>query len=153
LSFYPAAFSGIIPRTYQSSDTTRGVELATVNFQPRQMDLMVCALQISSLDRIKKSEKKEKRTSVERRIAISNSSPLLLQNWHGLLRTTSIEYASDPDFAVSMKYGAYNPLGYSNRVSVIIDKKGKIAYVDTDYSLEDESVLDRKLAELQQRGK
>jgi peroxiredoxin len=151
LSFYPAAFSGTIPRRYQSGDEA---SLATVNYaglRINQLEMMTCAIQISSLDKKLKaprSDKPDRPKNEARRIAISSSTPMLLQSWKGLLGTTNFEYANDPDYSVARSYSAYNPLGYSNRVSVIVDRKGRIAYVDTDFSLRDEQVLNRKIEEL-----
>ncbi len=153
VSFYPAAFSGIIPRRYQSGDEASLSTLSHSGLRVSDLELMTCALQISSLDKKPKLDKPRKPGNEARLIAVSSSTPLLLMSWKGLLGTNNIEYANDPDYAVSTSYSAYNPLGYNNRVSVIIDRKGKVAHIDTDYSIEDEAVLNRKIEELLNREK
>jgi peroxiredoxin len=151
LSFYPAAFSGIFPGRNASSDE---ISLATVNLRSlRVSDLqsMSCVMQITSLDKngyFSSDRSPKKPRNEARRIAISSSTPALLTSWKGILGTSNIEYANDSDYSASVNYSAYNPLGYNNRVSVIVDRKGKVAYVDTDYSYEDAEVLNRKLEEL-----
>ena len=39
-------------------------------------------------------------------------------------------FLSDMNGAVAQKYGAWNDRGFANRVTVVIDKNGKIAYLD-----------------------
>lgn len=137
LSFYPAAFSGTLPKPFDPTELRLTTSVFTVN-----MDVMSCAFQIDSID------KKTKVKKDPRRIAITNSTGPLLDKWKTLLGTYNIEYANDPYYAVAASYFAYNPAGYSNRVSIIIDQKGKIAYIDTDYTFSDQEILERKLDEL-----
>ncbi len=39
-------------------------------------------------------------------------------------------FLSDMNGAVAQKYGAWNDRGFANRVTVVIDKNGRIAYTD-----------------------
>jgi peroxiredoxin len=64
------------------------------------------------------------------------------------LGTYNIEYANDADYSVSAKYLSYNPAGYNNRVSVIIDQKGRVAYIDESFETSDEIALEAKIEEL-----
>ncbi len=130
ISFYPAAFSGMLPKlnnfTLSSSSG---------------LDLMSCALQIEKLDfKLPKSDAK--------RIVISSSTNSILNNWEKVLNTNNIIYANDADYSTSLKYGSYNPVGYNNRVSVIIDRRGRIAYIDKSFGNKDEEILNAKLDEL-----
>jgi peroxiredoxin len=137
LSFYPAAFSGTLPRPIWLD-----IDLALFDMSPSKMEMMSCFFQINSLDNRIKIKKEP------RRIVITNSTGPLIDKWKALLATRNVEYANDPDHSVATSYFAHNPAGYSNRVSVIIDQKGKIAYIDTDYTLDDQRTLEWKLAEL-----
>jgi peroxiredoxin len=151
LSFYPAAFSGTIPRRFQSSDETHLVTVTPGALRIKDLEVMTCISQISILDKVPrwfKRDKPERPKDEARRIAISSSTPSLLQSWKGLIGTNNIEYANDPDYSVSASYSAYNPLGYNNRVSVIVDRKGKIAFIDSDFSADDEAILNRKIQDL-----
>lgn len=130
ISFYPAAFSGILPK------------LNSVNVPVfSDKDLISCAVQIEKLDLKIPSEE-------AKRIVISNSTTPILFNWQKALNTQNIIYANDADYSTSLKYGSYNPNGYNNRVSVIIDRKGKIAYIDKSFEAKDEEILNAKLDEL-----
>lgn len=146
LTFYPAAFSGALPKPAEAGE----IQLATVNFTPMDLQSVSCISQISLLDfSLKPKRVKPKRTP--RRIAITSSTEPLLEKWKTLLDTQNIEYANDPDYSAASSYLAFNPAGYNNRVSVIVDQKGRIAYIDPEYSFFDEYELNRKIEELQNK--
>ncbi|MGD9561617.1 MAG: redoxin family protein [Pyrinomonadaceae bacterium] len=139
ISFYPAAFSGTFPRPFAlKGDIELSFDSAS---------LMACTFQITSLD-----EKKGRRSDI-RRILVSSSTPSLLERWKAVMKTENIEYANDPNYSISQSYFSYNPKGYNNRVSVIVDQEGKIAFIDDDFELHDEAVLNAKLDELAMRSK
>ena len=135
ISFYPAAFSGMLPKL-------NPIQVSLIS----DKDLMSCAVQIEKLDfKLPKNEAK--------RIVISSSTNSILSNWQKVLNTENLIYANDADYSTSLKYESYNPNGYNNRVSVIIDRKGKIAYIDKFFESKDEEVLNAKLDELLKRSK
>lgn len=135
ISFYPAAFSGTlaIPPVLMPN--------GKINITISPDSLMSCSLQLGSLDTVKL--KKD-----PRRIVISSSTNSLLNEWRKVLGTKNIEYANDADYSISSKYLSYNTNGYNNRVSVIINQKGKIAYIDNDFDINDEAVFIAKIEEL-----
>ena len=102
---------------------------------------MSCAIQIKDLDFKLPTEE-------AKRIVISSSSNSILFNWQKALNTENIIFANDADYLTSLKYGSYNPNGYNNRVSVIINRKGKIAYIDKSFENKDERILNIKLDEI-----
>lgn len=135
LSFYPAAFSGVLPKPIDLSLLSKPISIVS------DKDLMSCAIQIKDLDfKLPTEEAKQ--------IVISSSTNPILFNWEKALDTNNIIYANDADYSTSLKYGSYNPNGYNNRVSVIIDRKGKIAYIDKSFEAKDEEILNKKLDEL-----
>lgn len=136
ISFYPAAFSGVLPK--QANLGLLSLSSASKISDP---DLMSCAVQIEKLDF-------KLPTNEAKRIVISSSTNSLLSNWQNALKTQNIIYANDADYSTSLKYNSYNPNGYNNRVSVIIDRKGKIAYIDKSFENKDEAILNAKLGEL-----
>jgi len=129
LSFYPAAFSGTLPKPVQAPIIVSDLSMS-------------CSLQIDRIELNVKSKKEAKR------IVISSSTDSLLNEWRRLLRTQTLEYTNDPDYSIASKYFSYNPNGYNNRVSVIIDRKGRIAYIDKDFVVNDEVILNAKIDEL-----
>lgn len=141
LSFYPAAFSGTLPKTNQSTFSL----LSSGSSFSDNANLMSCAIQIGVLD----GKKDKSKTNEEaKRIVISSSTNSILSNWQKVLNTKNIIYANDADYSTSLKYMSYNPNGYNERVSVIIDRKGKIAYIDKSFESKDEETLNAKLDEL-----
>lgn len=167
LSFYPAAFSGILPKrltfksfelwqkqdlmeyykidkSNKSSIDIKIVEIPKSYFN-LDSSLMSCATQIDKLDKIKLENKEAVR------VAISSSTVPILEEWEEVLGTENIIYANDNDYSVSLKYGSFNPNGYNNRVSVIIDRKGRIAFIDKDFGINSEKVLNAKLENLLSR--
>lgn len=135
ISFYPAAFSGVLPKP-----SNLGLLSLSSGSKILDQDLMSCAVQIEKLDF-------KLPTNEAKRIVISSSTNSLLSNWQNVLKTQNIIYANDADYSTSLKYNSYNPNGYNNRVSVIIDRKGKIAYIDKSFENKDESILNAKLEE------
>jgi peroxiredoxin len=141
LSFYPAAFSGTLPkpgeiRAFVISPLFGGPQVET------------CIAQIKAIDLVPRKTPKE-----PRRIMISSSTTSILNKWKQVIGTYNVEYANDPDYSVSSQYFSYNPQGYNNRVSVIVDQKGKVAYIDPDFTFNDEAVLNEKMYVLAKKDK
>jgi len=140
LTFYPAAFSGVFPASLEVIGSEGSY------FIIDRSEAMSCSRQITSLDIAGDGSHKP-----PRRTAISGSTDELLQQWKLALLTTNIEYANDPDYAVAAMYGAIDPRGFNRRVSVIVDKQGRVAYIDTDYTFEDTDVIEKKIEELDKK--
>lgn len=136
LSFYPAAFSGTLPKPVEE------LSVLKVPIFSDKANLMSCAFQIDGIDKVENPKK------VAKRIVISSSTDSLLRRWKDVLGTHNVEFTNDADYSVANKYFSYNPNGYNNRVSVIIDKKGKIAYIDESFDFHDEEILNKKIDEL-----
>jgi peroxiredoxin len=135
ISFYPAAFSGTLPKPGEISLVTFGSSLS-------RTEIMTCAIQLDSLDKKSKSIREPKR------VVISSSTDSLLNKWREVLGTHNILYTNDPDYSIASNYFSYNPNGYNSRVSAIVDQKGKIAFIDKDFDFHDEAVLNAKIEEL-----
>lgn len=141
VSFYPAAFSGTLPK----SETFEILKAEPSKFTLDDKNLMSCSFQIDGLDKLEITPE----IKVEaKRIVVSSSTASLLAEWKKTLETENIEYTNDADYSISTKYFSYNANGYNNRVSVIVDKKGKIAYIDNNFELNDEAILNAKISEL-----
>jgi peroxiredoxin len=166
LSFYPAAFSGTFPKPVEPKEMRAVAQTAP---EPKSVDLAVlrsltevlgrdehrkfelqfdpgitsCSFQITALD----IEKGANPDSVKR-VVVSSSTPALLEQWRQALGTENIIYANDADYSISRRYFSYNLAGYNNRVSVIIDQKGRIAYIDDHFDANDDVLLNAKIEEL-----
>ena len=131
ITFYPAAFSGIIPTVDPISN-----EAAKTALETKQRSMMMCSMQLTSLDETPSAAHTTDPTIIK--LAISSATPKLLNGWKNLLKTHDIDYISDIDYSISQRYGSYDAAqGYNKRVVFIIDKKGEIAFVDDDYTIDD----------------
>lgn len=135
LTFYPAAYSGV----FDINNMARRISM-------ERLAMMSCAMHITSFDRMQ----------IENNLgvnyyAISESTPEILGNWKTVLGTHHIQYINDSDYSIALAFGAYNPEGYSNRMTVIIDKDGKIAYIDKDYKFDKEEEIQKVIKELQEK--
>ncbi len=141
LSFYPAAFSGILPKKINSELP----QSWKIDLKIPESDLMSCATQIDKINLV------FPKTEEVIRVVISGSTEPILEKWQEVLGTENITYANDADYSVSLKYGSYNSSGYNNRVSIIIDRKGRIAYIDKNFGINSEKVLNEKLENILSR--
>lgn len=142
ISFYPAAFSGTLPKPLDVTD----LSISEAQIFTDKSNLMSCVRQINLLDLYESNQE-------AKRIVISSSTNSLLKKWQNVLETDNIEYANDVDYSISQKYFSYNPNGYNNRVSVIVNQNGKIAYIDENFVSADEAILYAKIDELIKKGK
>jgi peroxiredoxin len=138
ITFYPAAFSGTL-------DTS--------------MCSMCCAVQIRSLadsEGISEFAPKQglfpeavENATIER-FAISASTPALLTQWEQLLKTKGhIRMVNDVDYAISQAYSSYDyEKAYNRRSVFIVDKNGKLAFIDWDYTREDNAAVQKALDEI-----
>lgn len=134
LSFYPAAFSG---RLEPEAELEIPLE-----------ELMSCRTQIRELDEIQLVVDDLGVGKRYSKLMISSSTPSLLKAWAEVLGTHDVQYVNDPGHITARKYGSYLLDGYNRRVSCIIDRAGRIAYIDADYSPEDDDLLQARMQEL-----
>ena len=145
LSFYPAAFSGTLPKI----DGTVSARVANErDFEARRM--MMCSIQLTEMDRVLPHEALEKQDVVT--LAISAPTPALLRDWANTLGTRELTYLNDPGYAIAQRYGSFDTRGgYDLRKVYIVGRDGRIAYVDDDYTVDDAKPLAAKLAEIAKR--
>jgi peroxiredoxin len=137
ISFYPAAFSGVLqPNPF---------DFIRIDKSDLQLpSIMSCAAEIVSIDKITLKETPKE----PKRILISSSTQSLLKNWESALGTSKIVYVNDANYSVSKAYSSYNENGYNNRVSVVVDKTGKIAFVEMNYNAETDKKIEEVLNKL-----
>ncbi|MDR3273391.1 MAG: redoxin domain-containing protein [Flavobacteriaceae bacterium] len=122
LTFYPAAYSGVV-------DVKKWIK----RIIDLKREMMMCAIQIHSFDSISLLTGRNVNY-----FAVTESTAEILNNWRDVMNAYHIRYINDFDYSVSQAFGAYNQEGYNNRLTVIIDPQGKIAYVDKNYTLSKE---------------
>ena len=144
ITFYPAAFSGTLPTVDGTPEETAGAAL-----QRKHRQMMSCALQLDELDTVAPDQ--ALRNDVVK-LAISASTPALLDAWRRTLRTRDLHYVNDPDYAIARRYGSYDAAaGYNQRKVFIVGRDGTIVFVDEDYAPGDAQAIVDALAAAQRR--
>ncbi|MFI5211503.1 MAG: redoxin domain-containing protein [Ignavibacteria bacterium] len=68
-------------------------------------------------------------------ISVSNSS--IIKKWKDEMGLKDIKLVSDNTGEISAMYSSYNPLGYNNRTLFLINKGGKVSYIDWNYVVDE----------------
>ncbi|MFZ5635679.1 MAG: redoxin family protein [Pseudomonadota bacterium] len=127
VAFYPAAFSGTLPTVEGTPQATAEAALAR-----HRQRMMSCALQLDELD-VLAPDAALKGDVVK--LAISASTPGLLEDWRRTLRSRDLHFVNDPDYAIARRYGSYDAAaGYNLRKVFVVDREGRIVFVDEDYA-------------------
>jgi peroxiredoxin len=136
LSFYPAAFSGILPKTDMQTATAIAPRTTPEHIEKIEEMSRSCIGQIYRLDQnitaIRNDTIGKEKTNIIN-VVVSSSTPKLLYYWEKVLKTTATIYANDKSYTASHIYDSYNKQCYNNRALYVIDKKGKIAYIEKNY--------------------
>ncbi|HEY1136058.1 MAG TPA: redoxin family protein [Xanthomonadaceae bacterium] len=139
LSFYPAAFSGTLPLIEGDAEE---IALAARDRERRRM--MSCALQLDELDALAPDYAL---LGDVVKLAVTASTPELLDAWRRTLRTKDLHYLNDADYGIARRYGSYDAkAGYNLRKVFVIDAAGRVAYVDDDYRPGDAGALSAAVA-------
>lgn len=70
-------------------------------------------------------------------LMVSISNEYILAKWRKDLNLNSVKMVIDSDGSISRKYSSYNPLGYNKRTVFLVDKTGKISYINWDYKVDE----------------
>lgn len=74
-------------------------------------------------------------------LMVSSGNTALLQRWMNAMNFGNVKLVSDSDAQIAAKYNSfYFEMGYNQRTIFLIDKDGKIAYIDWDYKVNDEDL-------------
>ncbi|MBL8263916.1 MAG: redoxin family protein [Xanthomonadaceae bacterium] len=139
LSFYPAAFSGTLPLIEGDAE-----EIAVAARDRERKRMMSCAIQLDELDALAPDHAL---LGDVVKLAVSASTPELLDAWRRTLRTRDLHYVNDADYGIARRYGSYDAkAGYNLRKVFVIDGAGRVAYVDEDYRPGDAGALSEAIA-------
>lgn len=69
-------------------------------------------------------------------VSISNSG--ILAKWRNEMNLQNVKLVNDPTGEISMMYNSYNQYGYNKRTVFLVDKEGKLSYINWDYKVDDE---------------
>lgn len=70
-------------------------------------------------------------------LMVSMSNTHIISKWREEMGLDKVTMISDNTGEISSLYGSFNPLGYNNRTIFLIDKTGKVAYIDWDYKVDE----------------
>lgn len=70
-------------------------------------------------------------------LMVSVSNSYILRKWKNEMELNSIKLINDNTGEISAMYASYNPLGYNNRTLFLIDKEGKVSYIDWNYIVDE----------------
>ncbi|MCC7249781.1 MAG: redoxin family protein [Lysobacter sp.] len=139
LTFYPAAFSGTLP-TVQGSVADK-IDAERKDIMRRMMS---CSIQIDQLDKLSQGDFAKDDIV---KLAVSASTPALLDSWRRVLGTSDMRYVNDPDYAIAQRYGSYDAAaGYDLRKVFVIGRDGRVIFVDDDYGIGDGDAVLEALA-------
>jgi alkyl hydroperoxide reductase subunit AhpC len=71
-------------------------------------------------------------------LMVSVSNYYILEKWKKDMGFDNVKLVSDDNGEISMKYNSYNMLGWNKRTVFLINKEGKVQYIDWDYNVEDD---------------
>ncbi len=71
-------------------------------------------------------------------LMVSNSGLDILNKWKKDMDLKNVKLVSDLSGSIASSYSSFNPLGYNNRTLFIINKEGKISYIDCDYIVDEQ---------------
>jgi peroxiredoxin len=155
LSFYPAAFSGTLTKPVLSDDYTlvenKAVKKKVILNSSKEATnnaMISCSIQIQHLDKISPIDLNLTK-NIPKLLTISSATPEILTHWRSILQTHNTEFIDDPNYySISQQFFSYNPKGYNNRTVFIIDKNGRIAFIDWAFDYSHEAFIKYKLSNL-----
>jgi peroxiredoxin len=68
-------------------------------------------------------------------LMVSVSNSYILSNWKKDMGLDNVKLVNDYNGSISMKYNSYNSFGYSNRTVFLINKEGKVEYINWNYDV------------------
>ncbi len=71
-------------------------------------------------------------------LMVSQSNFYILSKWQNEMNLNNIKLVNDNTGEISMKYNSYSNFGYNKRTIFLIDKSGKVSYIDWDYKVDDD---------------
>lgn len=102
-----------------------------------------CAMEVVSLEKYAAEQKLleelrmnplENHTDLEiLMVSVSNNG--ILAKWKNDNKLENVKLVSDYDRSISMKYNSFSDFGYNKRTMFLVDKEGRISYIDWDYDV------------------
>jgi len=71
-------------------------------------------------------------------LMVSVSNSYILSKWKNEMGLNNVKLVSDNTGEISMKYSSFNLMGYNKRTIFLIDKTGKVSYIDWDYNVDED---------------
>jgi|GEM_PF-748609 len=123
----------------------KGKKNVLIAFYPAAFSVS-CSYQVSTFDQY--AEKKKMLDKVTNSglngdgsleiLMISVSNAGILAKWKNEMNLENVRLVNDVNGEISMLYNSYSQFGYNKRTIFLVDKEGKISYINWDYKVDDE---------------
>jgi peroxiredoxin (alkyl hydroperoxide reductase subunit C) len=106
---------------------------------------MSCAMEVSKFDAFAENQTLQNISNSKigseddvEILMVSNSGLDILNKWKKDMNLKNVKLVSDLSGSIASSYSSFNPLGYNNRTLFIINKEGKISYIDWNYVVDEQ---------------
>ena len=69
-------------------------------------------------------------------VSVSNAD--ILSKWKNDMNFQNIKLVNDVNGEISMMYNSYSQYGYNKRTVFLVDKEGKVSYINWDYKVDED---------------
>jgi len=104
---------------------------------------MSCAMEVSKFDSFAEESGKYYLNNINgisgndvEILMVSMSNTSIISKWRDDMNLKNVTMISDNTGEISSMYSSFNPLGFNNRTIFLIDKTGKVSYIDWDYKVD-----------------
>lgn len=104
---------------------------------------MSCAMEVSKFDSFAEESGKNYLDNINgisgndvEILMVSMSNTSIISKWRDDMNLKNVTMISDNTGEISSMYSSFNPLGFNNRTIFLIDKTGKVSYIDWDYKVD-----------------
>lgn len=120
-----------------------GKKNVVIAFYPAPFS-MSCAMEVSKFDKYAEESGKKYIGSINgigdnnlEILMVSMSNSYIISKWREEMGLDKVTMISDNTGEISSLYSSFNILGYNNRTIFLIDKTGKVIYIDWDYKVDE----------------
>lgn len=106
---------------------------------------MSCAMEVSKFDSFAEESGKNYLDNINgisgndvEILMVSMSNTSIISKWRDDMNLKNVTMISDITGEISSMYSSFNPLGYNNRTVFLIDRSGKVAFIDWDYKVDEQ---------------
>ena len=123
----------------------KGKKNVLIAFYPAPYSIS-CSMQVSTFDQYAEKQKMIDKVSGSglnndgglEILMVSISNAGILAKWKNEMNLENVKLVNDVTGEISMLYNSYSQYGYNKRTIFLVDKEGKISYVNWNYKVDDD---------------